>query len=456
MIIYVQTFIKRRLIKSIYLFTTLVLIFHSSSASSTAVQEKDLPSLTAHRLVSHDDHTTFLMNVLKNAKKTVMISSYEMSYERLCAVGIGKAIQTARDRGIKIYIYYEHRPLYSKKIYEQLCSIADCCSRFDELNSHAKCIIQDQTILAVGSYNWLSEEKTTARNASLVLSGPLASELIKTVWGAIRYYQSEQYENDRGMESFLNDKSVFKPRIYNFSSKQYVYTLNTPEAHCDFLAKACADAQQKIQIFSPFVRLEKLRETLTPQLLRALNNKNVFFQLMLLAEPCSKAPAEKEKVFMLLEQLRSTYPIFSYATVANLHAKTLIVDDVLLCEGSFNWLSAVSDIEHEASNFEMSIAIKGHLAKRMIQAFSVAGGTNPLQRKHPEPHEEKALDLAELPKKARGYFKIFSGERFNKAGYCVYINNHYLKESDGRTTKYFVTEEQAKVAAEAILKSTDK
>ena len=53
----------------------------------------------------------------------------------------------------------------------------------------------------------------------------------------------------------------------------------------------------------------------------------------------------------------------------NFHAKTLIAGN-LICEGSFNWLSAVTQIDHDANNFEMSVALKGvGIARELIQSF---------------------------------------------------------------------------------------
>lgn len=54
---------------------------------------------------------------------------------------------------------------------------------------------------------------------------------------------------------------------------------------------------------------------------------------------------------------------------SNFHLKTLIVDDEVITEGSFNWLSAVRDEESEFHNHEATLLVRGSAASTLIQQF---------------------------------------------------------------------------------------
>ena len=260
----------------------LVFTYYSCVFAAAEAQRAEIPqrqNLAVSRLVSDEAHTRFLIDVLGHAQKSVMISSYDVSNDRLQADGIGRAIIAAERRGVKVYICYEHRPVYSKEEYAQLCRVTNHCARFENLYNHSKCVMEDHTRIAVGSYNWLSDCYKNSRNSSLVLSGELAAEVIEDVWKGIRFYQSVVHENNRGLDNFHRDRAVFKASPRQVAPRQLLYTLITPEAHSEFLTERFSMARQRILMCSPFVRLKKLKETITPQLLRELRDKGVSFQL---------------------------------------------------------------------------------------------------------------------------------------------------------------------------------
>ena len=109
--------------------------------------------LHARRLASDAEHTAFLKEVLATATRTIMISTYNVSSKRLFGKEkLGKVIMDAAARGVAIYIYYENRPWYSSKDFAALESVASCCAKFDENANHSKCIIKDNSTVAIGSY----------------------------------------------------------------------------------------------------------------------------------------------------------------------------------------------------------------------------------------------------------------------------------------------------------------
>ncbi|MBP6951209.1 MAG: hypothetical protein KBD36_03910 [Alphaproteobacteria bacterium] len=429
----------------------------------------DPTPLYARRLVSDADHTEFLKQTLNTATKEVMISSYTVSPKRLLEEEIGQAILDAAARGVKVYIYYENRPWYSEEDYADLSMIAEHCAIFEPAINHSKCVIKDRSAVAIGSYNWLSDSRENSSNASIVATGMLTSGLIHDIWQGLRFYQSIKYENVRGQQTFLSDKDAFSTGEYQFAPGQFLYTLRTPEAHGILLDEALEKAKTRVLLFSPFIRLEKLQSTLTSPLLHNLQQRGVHLQLITLPSPC-RTPEEQRGIFSLLNKLHTTYPNFSYNTQPDFHAKTLLADDDLICEGSFNWLSAVSAIDHGANNFEMSVSVRGDIAHHMIQAFEgTALGKLVLPIKLREivssPKRSRAEQSPENVKRSKSssvvsspgsdhLFKTFSGISFGKKGYCARLNGGDYLRDDRRQILYFKTEEEAREAAQALFLRT--
>ncbi|MBM3632648.1 MAG: hypothetical protein FJX03_02935 [Alphaproteobacteria bacterium] len=442
--------------------------------------------LNATRLVTDADHTRFLKDTLATATNTVMISTYNVSPKRLFGEGIGQAIIDVAERGVAVYIYYENRPFYSKQDFADLQTVASCCAKFEENANHSKCVVKDKSLVAIGSHNWLSDTRESSSNGTLVVTGGLALGLVNDVWQGIRFYQSLEYGNELGLKKFLGDRDAFSTGEYQFATGQFLYTLRTPEAHGILLNEALEKAEGRVLLFSPFIRLQKLRATFSGQVLSKLEQRGVAIKLITLPSPCDRVPGEQKDIFSELDGLSVLYPNFSYMTHSNFHAKTLIAGN-LICEGSFNWLSAVTQIDHVANNFEMSVALRGDIACELIRSFEATNfGKLVLAKPVAIPHspflvqsriekgsqqqlpaEKKASrvrdasDVDEQPaeqrKKSRTVqaqvpvtfereIRVFSGEKFGKAGFCVRFNRgDYLKE--GKDTLYFETPDVAKQAA---------
>lgn len=436
-------------------------------------------TLRASRLVSEEEHTSFLKNVLATATRSVMISTYDVAPLKLFGEeNLAQSILNAATRGIAIYIYYEHRPWYEKEEFKRLESVTSRCTRFEENANHSKCVIKDSEAIAIGSYNWLSRSREESHNATIVLTGSVVPKISKKVWDGIRFYQSLEYENEEGMQKFLQKESVFSPESMEFRTGQFLYTLSTPEAHTEFLQDAVRTARSRMLVFSPFIRLQKLQQICTEKNFRMLARNHAQMTLVTLPSPCDSRE-EREEIFTILRTLQERYEHFSYLTYPNFHAKTLIVDQ-MICEGSYNWLSAVKHIDHDANNFEMSIALQGAAAESLLQTFwATSLGRRVLEHTRPsemssvkvskkrslvkdseecvvrrdtviveEKKKSKSLPLG-IPEDFERRISIFSGESFGKNGYCVrFQDGKYLRSHEG--ILYFVTMQQAKEAAYAF------
>ena len=430
-------------------------------------------TLRASRLVSEEEHTTFLKHALATATRSVMISTYDVAPQKLFGEeNLAQSIVDAAARGVAIYIYYEHRPWYEKEDFKRFEDVASLCTRFEENANHSKCVIKDNELIAIGSYNWLSRSREESHNATIIITGSVVPKISKKIWEGVRFYQSLEYENEEGMQKFLQKESVFSPEFIEFSSGQFLYTLSTPEAHTEFLQDALHKARSRMLVFSPFVRLHKLQQIFTERNLHTLERNHVQMTLITLPSPCDSRE-EREEIFTVLRTLQERYENFSYLTYPNFHAKTLIVDQ-MICEGSYNWLSAVKHIYHDANNFEMSVALRGAVAESLLQTFETTNlGRRVLQHTRPvetssvkvskkrslvqdsevrrdtviveEKKKSKSLSLV-IPEDFESRISIFSGESFGRNGYCVrFQDGKYLRSREG--ILYFVTSQQAKEAA---------
>jgi hypothetical protein len=464
------------------------------ASEDRGIRDSNHVPIRTTRLVTDADHTRFLKDTLATATNQVMISTYNTSPNRLLGEGLGQAIIDASKRGVAVYVYYENRPWFSKEDFDDLETVASHCAKFEENANQSKCVIKDKSAVAIGSHNWLSDTRGSSSNGTMVITGRLASGPINDVWAGIRFYQSLEYGNEWGIEKFLNDRGAFSTGEHQFAPGQFLYTLQTPDAHGIFLNEVFEKTQSRVLLFSPFIRLAKLQGVFSFPLLYKLEQRGVNIKLITLPSPCDHVPREQKEIFSHLESLCVRYPNFSYVTHPNFHARTLLADWDLICEGSFNWLSAVTQFDHGANNFKMSIAIRGTIAHDMIQTFEETAlgkfvvirpvevkTRAPLQQeprivsnvKQPASQQRKQfISRGELPihkqpplKKPKvtpekipqafdNIIKVFSGEGFGVEGYCVRFNkSDYLRKGD--RILYFETPESAKQAAYAVWKNKD-
>ena len=415
----------------IRLFCALAFFLYTPLWASAFGDREDAPPVGV--LATHGAHLAFLKEAIAQATQTLMISSYTVDPDQLLREGVGVALDEALKRGVKVYIYYEHRPFCDTAGYSVFEDLRKRCKRFDMIPNHSKCVIQDGVRVASGSYNWLSRNTQDATECSFVVTGEAAKTLKEDIWQCVRFYQSRKHKNARGEEAFLRDTTAFAPASHAPDVQGHLQTLRTPEAHHKTLETVFATAKSHITLVSPFVRLASLKATLHPNCLETLAARGVFFKLVCLPDPCSHSKGETKPLFAYLKNLRQDFPNFSHETRDHLHAKLLLMDDTFVCAGSYNWLSAARELSADFHNFEMSMAITGTHAQTVRASME---GT-PLRS-----------FLATLPDLSFHHlFKIYPGTRFAKQGFCVRLTGGgYVKDTNGRIL-YYLEEEEAIAAA---------
>lgn len=351
--------------------------------SSPSSHTQKAPSSNPQRLSSPEQHTKYLLDTIHKAQKSLTISSYSVNEGKLSSEGILNALKAAKERGVKIYIYYKKGKL-TKKTFSLM---KETCRRFEKNANHSKCAILDNKEIAIGSYNWLAADRKGSLNSSLAVAAPYAQGLIKSFWEGMRFYQRLKHKGKRDSGS----SSVNTLPLSRISNDK----LSIPEGHLAFLeTQIFRGAKKEVFISSPFIRFQRLQETLTDFRMQSLEQRKVKTTLYTLPTPCNFFPEEEKVIFEYLDALKKKYPSFTYQTRPGLHAKTLVADN-LISEGSFNILSGVRNIDHSANNYEVSFALKGKVALPFIKEFRQAMCVAPTGKNLKPPHQKKPLQAKE-------------------------------------------------------------
>jgi len=123
----------------------------------------------------------------------------------------------------------------------------------------------------------------------------------------------------------------------NLLTKTGTGHLSTLEDHRAMLREAFAVAQQELLIVSPFLTHRALEEDNVPEMVREAVARGVTVEIYS-DSTLHNCPGGKDRLNGCVEILRQAGAQVSL--VERFHNKTLIVDDFILVEGSFNWFSA--------------------------------------------------------------------------------------------------------------------
>ncbi|MBA4119037.1 MAG: hypothetical protein C0514_09135 [Candidatus Puniceispirillum sp.] len=447
----------RKMIQVIRQLAILFLCVCTYALASPVDDDAPISRLSVRALTTPQEHMDFLKGALASAKKTVTITSFCVDAHPLVTQDLGEAIIAATTRGVKVYIYYDNRPYFLGEAYGIWTHLEECCARLGAISTHAKCVVRDDDLVAVGSYNWLGPPFEGGRNVSFFMEGPHAPNIKKDILQCIRFYQSRKHANERGEQSFLRDTRVFSAKACPLGGDASFYTLTTPESHHKMLHEVFERARQRIVLVSPFVRLERLQSLLGEERINELEERCVSMALICLPHPCSHTEEEKEPIFAYLERLRKAYPHFSFETRDGIHTKALVADNDFICVGSLNWLSAAADISQPFHKFEMSVALRGETAKPLIAVLDLSAPrqeaplVSPLEDDMPEAQTSTCAAQALAPHTSMDcVYRIFSGERFRKPGFCAHLTGgDYVRDEQGQVI-YFPTLDEAKSAAMSL------
>lgn len=514
--------------KSILLF--LFISFQGISPSTACdIINDSIPSrilkASVQAITTHEGHRKGLEDAFERAQTKILVTNYGNLYSSVLNTRLfQELIPAACQKGVKVYFRYNYDDKKDNRyppIHRQVQEYLDNYGvNVAWVQTHAKIVAVDHQLVMMGSFNWLTDfaspPKYRSFNRSIVYQGEGTYQMIEDIWKVIKYYRNKEFGGYNPTSLNYKQAYLFKRNPHNQESKEYdlgkgstLSYVPVIEEHRRKILNIFERAEDRIVILSPFVSGEGpktyQRDFIIPLLTNALKrNITVCFVCL---------PEHEQKIRSYLNPLLMRYPHLKLLSYANIHAKTILMDDKLIAEGSFNWLCAARDEIYSSHKHEATLSCEGPIAKHLIREFyqtpvgkfvekTVVGqqrysGSNKRKRDHSEKtstctfkaKRQKTEPLSpsqttsfffqrqeEVNKDmwvnhpfwvpyATGYnyfinekfFEVMSGETFSREGYCVRINKQEYITDDAKDEKdpeikYFPTSQKAKEAAYDIFK----
>ena len=329
---------------------------------STRIRRSRVTS-SVTRLSTSANHVDCLRDGISSATRSILITSYGVNDEAFVNAGLYPLLSEARTRGVNIYIYN----IDSKDIDPKASHFFDQQGiRYDAAFTHAKLFAVDECMVAIGSYSWLAKENTW-ENATLRISGRECADLVPLLWKDLKYYRHLQFGNVRHVEEYEDDSQNYDIDTWEMDRSTTLSYIHTLESHQAFIAGIFKTAQHKIILCSPFISYSPdYQKDFTHKMLNKALRKNVHVYFV-----CRAGDPQLDRLRYYLRDVLES-PFMHLVTSPNIHLKTVVVDDELIAEGSFNWLSASRDAESDAHNHEVTLVLDGMGATEAIHNFYIS------------------------------------------------------------------------------------
>jgi phosphatidylserine/phosphatidylglycerophosphate/cardiolipin synthase-like enzyme len=312
-----------------------------------------------------EEHDSFFFETLSQAQESILITTYTLNYMDEDLLSLLKAKVTA---GIKVWIFSEkieeniERDLRSLRIYPCLMPI------------HAKILGIDNKLVALGSFNWLSEQEGNSFDPSIVVHNQQnARKILKEFWDRKADYKEllefDEEEEEDELDHYthkVNQNYSKNPQpllISNFPLS--IHLLSTPNQHHQFLIDCFKQAEKKIVIHSRFVSkdpqfLTSLLETLN---ISAFTRKGGRLEIVY------QQGSSEEKI---LKKAFSPFANISWLPINSLHSKAIIIDEGKWATvGSYNWFSSAFDFQDDYALLETTLVFKGQAGNWLAQGLGI-------------------------------------------------------------------------------------
>lgn len=323
----------------------------------------NLANNSIDRISTYAEHLELLKSAFIKARKTIFITTYSINHETLEKANLYELIPLAKQQGVKVYIYYNDQKDIDKRVSIFLKNNKVFCN---ETYTHSKILAVDNNLVATGSCNWLAifnSKYKESDEGSLVIKGTICKDIIEDLWDYLKYYRNLQFENRRAVYEFEKNLENNSTIIYDLEKNTELGYLPTLDQHCGFFQACFEEAKQRIIICSPFISSAgEYQDDIDYTLLKNTVARGVSIYFICGAESDSLA---QFRDFIANANL----PKIQIITISNFHLKTIIIDNNMISEGSFNWLSAMRDDMSDHHNHEQTLYVKGNIAKQLIEKF---------------------------------------------------------------------------------------
>lgn len=317
------------------------------------------------RLSTPAEHIALLKQALAKAKKSLLITSYDIRHQALVHINFYTELEQTLSKGVKVYIYFNDSKGADEEALRTLSRFPNV--KCEEAFTHSKFLCVDRQWVSIGSFNWLSSIREKSVNAqtegSLVSHhGQLNKDLLQDIWSHLRFYRNIQFENYKAVCAFERREESQTTATYDLDSHSALEYIPSLDQHCGFLQEMLEQAKRKVVICSPFLSMRQFLADIDKTLLRTFTHRGVSLFII-----TSSQNFDYPQLDRYLKSINSDF--IHLIDHRNFHLKTLIIDDEIISEGSFNWLSAVRDEESEFHNHEATLLVRGPAAGELIQQF---------------------------------------------------------------------------------------
>ncbi len=315
------------------------------------------------RISSQQEHIDVLRRSLLKAQSSILITSYSINDEMLQQENIYDLFYNATLRNVKIYCYV----CDEKQIPDHIkATFARCNVKLSVSYSHSKILAVDKNYVAIGSFNWLSDFNSRyefSANGSLVCQGDYCRDLIEDLWRYLKHSRNIQYGNFGLVKRFEKNHNHYKSyKISQNSNSELTYLTNL-EQYQEFFLHSFYQAKKRLIICSPFLSFTGgLIANINADILNYCSTKPVTITFV-----CNGNDKHLIQFQEYVKSLNMTN--IQVITAQNFHLKTIIIDEEVIAEGSFNWLSAANNKKSQFHNHEVTLVASGTFAKGLIDSF---------------------------------------------------------------------------------------
>ncbi len=333
------------------------------SSGEESENEKECLEANVSRITTNEQHISLLKSVVKGTNNYVQIASYGISMDILDQ--IKDDIAELQSKGVGIHFYNSDQKPCSTDVLNFIQQNKIC---YQQIQMHSKFLFSDGQIAAIGSFNWLSSDAarySNGKNATLVISGDqICRGLSSQISVFIRQYIYKKQKKFDSIASFRRIGTTNMPVYFDLNDGSKLTYVPTLEAHRKFLDAAFEMAKNSLTLCCPFVNeSSEFLIDLSPRRLVKTANRGVKVRII-----CKNLDIEK---FRRIYSKILTHRNICFIPAGNdLHQKTLVVDEHLIAEGSFNWMSASRDEESYYHKNELTLVYEGGKAKPLIDAFN--------------------------------------------------------------------------------------
>ncbi len=309
------------------------------------------------RVVGNENHIGLFVRMIDASQKSLDVVCWKLGS---IPPTISNSLQRAASRGVKVNLNYLSLNASEWQTTDKIMGSYPFPHTWKERKTHTKCVVVDgDKQVIIGSFNFIDVNPAFQNvslnddeNASIHISAD--PWLIRQIFSRI---DSDITAYDDGQSPLIPvSLRVILPELSRFE------LMTNLEQHENFYHWAVGKAKREIIIYSPFITpgnaLKRLKEIEN----NASDDVDVYIYI-------KDDYVDEENI----EKELSQCPGLGGRNIlkkGSFHRKTLIIDPrgeyPILCEGSFNWLSASTDISNPNAVQETSVVFSGPIARHLL------------------------------------------------------------------------------------------